>query len=304
MKTTTRVMMIIGATGSGVGVVREEGEKGAMKTMAMGVHQETGGVAPLLREKSQRRKVVEERMADKASKESNSTSVSARRVRNVRELIEMGKAAESSGSPGVATSRPKRSRKRFIPQEVDSGASVYGGADGGATRKGRMKAALGKSVLYPCAAEKSLGTSATEYNHNGESLRRSSGGAVASSAVKKVAADEEVLRPAVFVDGKSGRPGKRNVFKRSVEGNGAGKGPVEKGEAPEMSKKLVVPASKGDEGKGKGVAKQLEHGKEEKDEEEGEGENPEEDVVEDYSKLGKDYFEVESIKKKRVRKVR
>ncbi|BBN17293.1 hypothetical protein Mp_7g13420 [Marchantia polymorpha subsp. ruderalis] len=246
--------------------------------------------APVLRERSQRRKAVEARMAEKAAKENEAADASASpRLRNVQEIIKE--------SPSSAV-RPRRSRKRPVPP----GESESSG------RKSKLKESADGSP----GMDKSPGVS-TSTGAKDEGIVLESGKRPRKSNAEKVEKAEKPLAEKdtkVSVDVKGSKDDKQDVSEKIKKGSTKdSKEPsVEKApgadiqeEVLEKDKKSLKAFTDDEKGKGK-VANGEQESEEEEEEGEDEEEEEEEEEEEDIKKLGKDYFEVESIKKKRVRK--
>ncbi|KAG6547139.1 hypothetical protein Mapa_011391 [Marchantia paleacea] len=248
--------------------------------------------APVLRERSQRRKAVEARMAEKAARENEAADASASpRLRNVQEIIKE--------SPSSAV-RPRRSRKRPVPP----GESESSG------RKSKLKESADGSP----GVDKSPGVS-TSTGAKDEGRVLESGKRPRKSNAEKVEKTEKTLAEKdtkVSADVKGCKDDKQDVSEKIKKGSTKEiKEPyVEKAPGADIHEEVLEKDKKSlkvltDDEKGKG---KVANGEQESEEEEEEGEDEdeeeeeEEEEEEDIKKLGKDYFEVESIKKKRVRK--
>ncbi|CAM6129117.1 unnamed protein product [Calypogeia fissa] len=288
---------------SGVVVVGETVAKSAAhEPTTMGAGGGTGPGSAPLRERSQRRKVVEARMAERALREHNAAIADMNpRVRNVQELIRVEKDSSSAVDPEGVSSRPRRSRKRPVPP----GEWESSGFSGGTTRKSKLKET---SKDASPGIDKSPGASTTggaeedgkaegRAVENGKKFRKTSDKAssvkdineIGAKEAKKDASDNMGVSLSREEDGAE-KPKKGE--KGSKEGEGVG----------EEVKKARAQALKEEKAKGMADAQGLEEESGEEEDEEDEDGEEEEVEEEDYSKLPKDYFEVEAIRKKRVRK--
>ncbi|CAM6125621.1 unnamed protein product [Calypogeia fissa] len=274
----------------------------APEPTTMGVGGGTGPGSAPLRERSQRRKVVEARMAERALREHNAAIADMNpRVRNVQELIRVEKDRSSAVDPEGVSSRPRRSRKRPVPP----GEWESSGFSGGTTRKSKLKET---SKDASPGIDKSPGASTTggaeedgkaegRAVENGKKFRKTSDKAssvkdineIGGKEAKKDASDNMGVSLSREEDGAE-KPKKGE--KGSKEGEGVG----------EEAKKARAQALKEEKAKGMADAQGLEEESDEEEDEEDEDGEEEEVEEEDYTKLPKDYFEVEAIRKKRVRK--
>ncbi|KAL2613949.1 hypothetical protein R1flu_025641 [Riccia fluitans] len=251
--------------------------------------------APVLRERSQRRKAVEARMAEKAARESESADASASpRLRNVQELL-------IKDSPSSAV-QPRRSRKRSIPPgDLESGA-----------RKSKLKEPADASRGEGGSPDMSTSTGAKDDlttaipEKFGKRVRKSS--TEKEDKTEKIPARTEENVPSETKEDNQGTQEALEKIKKDSARKK--KEPAADSGVPETDpqqglpdKEKPVKENTDDDEKGKSDGENGEHGSEEEDEEE-EEEDEEGDEQEDevLKKLGIDYFEVESIKKKRVRK--
>ncbi|KAL3678929.1 hypothetical protein R1sor_021885 [Riccia sorocarpa] len=253
--------------------------------------------APVLRERSQRRKAVEARMAEKAVKENQADASASPRLRNVQELI---KEIPSSAV------QPRRSRKRSIPP----------GESEPSARKSKLKESISASPREGGSPAVSTSTGVKDDfttpkpDKTGKRVRKSSTEKV--NKTEKTSGTNEVMN--VPSETKEGKEDSQEALEK------AKKGSARKKKEPAAEKTSETEPQEGlldkekpvtqtvDEEKGKSEAVNGEQGSEEEDEDEDEeeegGEGGEGQDEEFIKKLGVDYFEVESIKKKRTRKGR